>query len=193
MSAKALDAAKRRYWTTAEIREFRAIYSHMTNAALGARFGRSWSAIKNMATELGLRKSAAFVAAHCRWTCGLAPWNKGKKGWQAGGRAHLTKFKKGQRGPRQRPVGSERRERDGVMVKVAEPNVWMPKARVVWERHFGPIPDGALVRMRDGNPENCAPKNLRLTTRGEHVLLNWKPRGPVRRPLTWTAPLRMAA
>jgi hypothetical protein len=188
-----MSCTDRRYWRTGEVREFRLLYPNMTNAALSAQFGRSWSAIKNMATKLALRKSAAFVAAHCRWTCGLAPWNKGKRGWQAGGRAHQTKFKKGQRGARQRPVGSERLERDSVMVKVAEPSVWKPKARVVWEQHFGPIPRGAIIRMRDGNPENCAPRNLRLITRGEHVRLNWKPRGPARKPLTWTAPLRMAA
>lgn len=184
---------KRCYWTTVEVREFRQLYQSTTNADLGAQLGRSWSAIKNMAHKLGLRKSAAFVQDHCRWTVGIAPWNKGKKGWQAGGKAHLTKFKKGHRGARQRPVGAERMERDAIMVKVAEPGVWKPKARVVWEQNYGPIPAGAIVRLRDGNQENCAPANLQLVTRGEHVVLNWKPRGPARRPTTWTAPLRMVA
>lgn len=182
------------YWTTVEIRRLRELYPNMENGALGALLGRSWSAVQNMAVKLGLKKSAAFLASPvCRWVKGNRPWNDGKKGWQAGGRAQLTKFKKGHRGARQRPVGAERVERDGVMVKVAEPRVWKPKARLVWEHNFGEIPAGAIVRLKDGNKLNCAPENLMLVGRDAHVLLNWKPRGPVRRPITWTAPLRMAA
>lgn len=182
---------KRRYWTTTEVREFRRLYPDTTNAALGATFGRTRSAINQMATKLGIKKSAAFVAQYARWPRGLVPWNKGKHWNPPGSRA--TQFKKGHRGARQKPVGTERRERDGIMVKVAEPSVWVPKARVVWERHFGSIPDGALVRFKDGDRENFDPANLRLITRGEHVVLNWRPKRPKPKPATWAAPLKNAA
>jgi len=131
---------KRRYWTTLEVRALRALYSTTTNKELGARFDRVPKAIALLAFKLGLRKSPAHIAAHCRYQQGHATWNKGKP-WSPPG-SQVTRFKKWHRGARQRPVGTERVERDGVMVKVAEPRVWRPKARVVWERHFGEIPTG---------------------------------------------------
>lgn len=186
-------ASVRRYWNTVELRELRELYPYTSAAALCERFGRSRSALKNIAVKLGLKKSPAFMAsAAVRWQPGNRPWNDGKKGWKAGGRSHLTQFKKGHLGGRYRRLGSERRERDGVYVKVAAPNVWKPKARVVWEKNFGPIPDGMIVRLKDGNPDNCAPENLRLIDRREHVLLNWKPRRPAPPP-AWTSPLRRTA
>ena len=191
---KAPDGEVRKYWTTLEVRLLRAIYPNTSNPEIGRRLGRTDSAVMIMALKLGLRKSPAFMAsAAVRWQRGNRPWNAGRKGWQAGGRARLTKFKKGHRGARQKPVGSVRRERDGMMIKVAEPRLWVPLARYVWEQNFGKISAGGIVRLKDRNPENCAPENLQLVTRAEHVRLNWKPRGPVRKPICWTAPLRMAA
>lgn len=185
---------ERRYWTTTEVRELSRLYPGMENAAIGKIIGRSRSAVQQMAGKLGLAKSAEFLAGpHCRWQSGNRSWNTGMKGWQAGGRARLTQFKKGHRDGRYKPVGFERRERDGWSVKVAEPDVWVTKPRYVWERHFGQIPAGAVVRLKDGNPDNCAPDNLRLVTRAEHLRLNWKPRGPVRKAITWTAPLRVVS
>lgn len=177
----------RRYWTTREVRELGALYPITSNRELGSRLGRAPKAVALMALKLGLRKSPQFMAQHCRFQKGRATWNAGKPWSPDGSRA--TQFKKGHRGARQKPVGAERHDRDGIMIKVAEPGVWMPKPRLVWEQHFGPIPAGALVRLKDGNPDNCAQKNLQLVTRAELIRLNWKPRGPARRPTCWTAPL----
>lgn len=182
----------RRYWTTAEVRTMREIYSDTPNSEIGARLGRTTSAILQQALKLGLRKSPAFLLGpHCRLQPGHATWNKGKPHNPPGSAA--ARFKKGHRGARQKPIGAIRRERDALMVKIAEPRVWVPLARFVWEKTFGPIPAGAIVRLIDGNPENCEPANLRLVTRAEHIRLNWKPRGPAKKPIRWTAPLRMAA
>lgn len=187
---------KRRYWKTTELRQLRAVYPHRENGELGAMFGRTWSAVQNMAGKLGLKKSPAFRAGPaCRWQKGNRPWNDGKRGWQPGGRARLTQFRKGHRGARQRPVGSERVERDGtVMVKVAEPRRWQPKARVIWEQHYGPIPPVHIVRLKDGNKRNFAPSNLVLMTRGENARMNHRPRRPkaANQP-AWLVALRMAA
>lgn len=181
----------RRYWTTAEVRTLRSLYPDTTNAVIGEELRRSRSAVNQMAIKLRLKKSPAFIALHARFPAGLVPWNKGMKGWNAGGRADLTKFRRGHRGARQKPVGTERMERDGLMVKVAEPNVWKPKARVVWEKHFGPIPQGCVVRLKDGDRYNCSPENLLLLSRRDHVLLNYRPRRP--RRIVWIAPLQRAA
>jgi hypothetical protein len=36
---------------------------------------------------------------------------------------------------------------------------------VIWEKANGPVPDGYVVRMKDGNPNNLALENLALTER----------------------------
>ena len=61
------------------------------------------------------------------------PFNKGWKGWVAPG-TERTRFQKGNRPTDWRPVGSERIDsKDGyVFVKIAEPNVWALKHRVVY-------------------------------------------------------------
>ena len=177
----------RRYWTTVEIRRLREVYPNAENGAIGAQFGRTWSAIQNMANKLGLSKSAQFLAGpYCRFQAGHKTWNAGKHWSPIGSRK--TQFKKGQRGARQRPVGAERVCRDGVEVKIAEPNVWCSKARIVWEKHNGPIPAGAIVRLKDGDWSNCKPANLLLITRAVHARMNYRPRKP-KAPPRWILPL----
>jgi hypothetical protein len=189
-------SAKRRAWTTGEVRRLQQMYcwSDAPINAICESLGRTQAAVGIMAHKLGLRRSTRFLTGPaCRWQPGNRPWNAGRQGWQAGGRAKLTRFKKGHRGARQKPVGSERRTRDGWEVKVAEPKVWMPKPRYVWLQNFGEIPAGAIVRLKDGNPDNCAPENLMLITRAEHARMNYRPRRPKRKPTSWAAPLKLAA
>lgn len=185
----------RRYWTTTEIRTMRALYPNTANPEIGKTLGRTDTAVMLMALKLGLRKSPAFMAGPVvRWQAGNRPWNAGKRGWQAGGKAKLTQFKSGHRGPRQRPVGTERPSRDGIEIKVAEPSVWISKRRYVWEKHFGKIPEGSIVRLKDGNNDNLEPANLLLIDRRDHVRMNWKPRGPaIRRAVAWIAPIAVAS
>lgn len=39
---------------------------------------------------------------------------------------------------------------------------WARWARVAAAKHFGPLPEGAIVEHRDGNPLNVAPDNLNV-------------------------------
>lgn len=181
----------RRYWTTTDLRKLQTLYPNMENVEVGAALGRSWSAVQNLAGKLGLRKSPEFLAKHCRFQNGHATWNAGKPWSPPASRA--TQFKTGHRGARQKPVGAERMERDSLMVKIAEPDVWKPKARVIWEQHFGVIQAGAVVRLKDGNKENCAPGNLLLISRQENARLNAVNRKPRRRLTSWVQPLRHGA
>lgn len=85
-----------------------------------------------------------------------------------------TEFKKGQAAHNRVPVGTERvRTFRGVQrawVKVAEPNVWRERAKLVWEEHNGPIPRGRTIHHRDRDTLNDAPDNLQALTRREHAL-----------------------
>jgi len=84
-----------------------------------------------------------------------------------------TSFKKGSTPINHKPIGWERTTKDGaVMVKVAEPNKFRLKNRVVWESHKGEIPENHVVLCRDGNPSNCHIDNLVVFSRSELLRLN---------------------
>jgi hypothetical protein len=57
-------------------------------------------------------------------------------------------------------------------VKIAEPNMWVEQAVVVWWNHHGPVPLGMLLHHKDGNSLNDAICNLRLVSRAEHLALH---------------------
>lgn len=105
---------------------------------------------------------------------GQTPHNKGKKmPKEVYEKVKHTMFAKGNVPPNHRPVGSERISKDGyIEVKVAEPNKWRLKQRVVYEEAKGKIPEGCTIIFLDGNKQNCNIDNLRCLTRSELLYLN---------------------
>ena len=107
-----------------------------------------------------------------RFKKGQVPHNKGTHP-PTRGRMAETQFKKGNLPHNTLPIGAEVVRDDGYMqVKVAEPNVWKLKHRIVWEEHNGPIPEGGLVVFRDGNRLNTDISNLALIDKSVSVRLN---------------------
>lgn len=104
--------------------------------------------------------------------------NKGKKQSeymtkQAIERTKATRFKKGNRPSNYRPVGSERITKDGyIEVKVADPNKWETKNKIVYKQHFGDIPKGYKVIYADGNKLNNDINNLILVSNSELLIAN---------------------
>lgn len=105
---------------------------------------------------------------------GQTPHNKGKKmPKEVYEKVKHTMFAKGNVPPNHRPVGSERISKDGyIEVKVAEPNKWRLKQRVVYEEAKGKIPEGCPIIFLDGNKRNFDIDNLRCITRSELLYLN---------------------
>ena len=105
---------------------------------------------------------------------GQTPHNKGKKmPKEVYEKVKHTMFAKGNVPPNHRPVGSERISKDGyIEVKVAEPNKWRFKQRVVYEETKGKIPEGCPIIFLDGNKRNFDIDNLRCITRSELLYLN---------------------
>lgn len=105
---------------------------------------------------------------------GHTPHNKGKKmPKKVYEKVKHTMFAKGNVPPNHRPVGSERISKDGyIEVKVAEPNKWRLKQRVVYEEAKGKIPEGCPIIFLDGNKRNFDIDNLRCITRSELLYLN---------------------
>lgn len=105
---------------------------------------------------------------------GQTPHNKGKKmPKEVYEKVKHTMFAKGNVPPNHRPVGSERISKDGyIEVKVAEPNKWRLKQRVVYEEAKGKIPEGCPIIFLDGNKRNFDIDNLKCITRSELLYLN---------------------
>lgn len=71
------------------------------------------------------------------------------------------------------PVGSERVDKKGyILVKVAEPNVWLEKQRQIYESVYGNIPTGHKVIFADNNNRNFDINNLILVTNAEALIMN---------------------
>jgi hypothetical protein len=86
-----------------------------------------------------------------------------------------TEFKKGQASIKTLPIGTRRDKKDGVTwVKVSNvgSHRWRMEKTLVWEKANGPIPDGAVIKLIDGNPKNIAPDNLMLMTKAEVLRYN---------------------
>lgn len=108
-----------------------------------------------------------------QFTKGHVPANKGAKGISTGGKE--TQFKKGQRPVNYMPVGSERVNGEGyVDIKIAGPNKWKAKHKVIWEEHKGETPKGYAVIFGDGDNRNFDINNLILVSRRQLLILNQK-------------------
>lgn len=105
---------------------------------------------------------------------GQETWNKGRKvSDSVREKMAGTMFKKGNRPRNWKPVGSERVSVDGyVEIKVAEPNKWKLKHRVVWEQAYGPIPKDYCVTFKDRNPLNLELDNLMVIKRSQLSIMN---------------------
>lgn len=105
-----------------------------------------------------------------RFKPGNKPWNKGMKG------IHLSpesEFKPGRESATKMSIGSvtvrKRRGHKRAFVKIADPNVWSERAKVVWEKHNGKIPKGMVIHHKDRDTLNDNIGNLQMMTRAEHI------------------------
>ena len=106
-----------------------------------------------------------------RFPKGQIPHNKGKKmSPEAYAKAAPTMFKKGHRPVNHKEIGSERVNIYGyIEVKVAEPNKWKLKHRIIWEQVNGAIPKGHNVQFRNHNSLDCRIENLYLISKAEQI------------------------
>lgn len=108
-----------------------------------------------------------------RFGKGHVPANKGKKGWYAPG-SEKAWFRKGHEPWNKHPVGSEIIDTYGyIKVKIAEPDVWEYKHKMVWKKHHGTIPPGHVITFLDGNKTNFELSNLCLISTAENAVLNF--------------------
>ena len=109
---------------------------------------------------------------------GNIPHNKGMKGVCPKG-CEKTWYKKGSLPHNTKPIGYERKTKDGYTeVKIAmrpgetkSGRNFVLKHRLIWEKTYGPIPKGYKVVFLDGDKENFDIKNLALLTHNENLQL----------------------
>ena len=106
-----------------------------------------------------------------RFERGHRPANKGTKGIM---KANKTSFQKGHTPKNHKEVGSERVSVDGYTeIKVAEPNKWRLKHRVMYEKyHNVELDPKQLVIFADGDKRNLTKENLLLVDNKQLLTLN---------------------
>lgn len=173
----------RRPWTEMEDMILRAKYSTTGTDELCRLLKRTPRSVYSRAQLFGLKRDRAWLveagkrlssrpaSVATRFTKELVPVNKGKRmSPEVYAKVAPTMFKPGHPSNNRRPVGSERVNADGyIEIKVAEPNKWKCKHRVVWEDHNGHIPRGFNIQFKDGNPLNVRLDNLYIISRAEQL------------------------
>lgn len=144
--------------------------SHEIMELVNARFGEGTMSVSQVRAY---KKNHRIPSGYdSRFPKGHVPANKGKH-TETRGRMRDTQFRKGHMPHNEHPIGTEIVRSDGyVQVKVADPDVWKLKHRLVWEQHNGPIPEGGLVVFRDGDPQNTDISNLALIDKSVNMRLN---------------------
>jgi len=150
--------------------------------------GLSKGVVYKIARKNGVEKSAEFkqkqieqflkVGENTRIKKGTVSHNKGKKqieymSQEAIDRSSVTRFKKGSIPANRKPIGSERIGKDGCIdVKVKHGSKWQFKHRIVWEQHYGAIPNGYNIQFKDRNTQNYAIENLYIISRKNQIRTN---------------------
>lgn len=126
-------------------------------------------------TTLKVKALQATCARHgltnginCQFKKGSVPFNKGKnlpfKSDETKARSLSTCFKKGHCPHNTLSIGDEKKIKGYTYVKVDDEyrgrKNWKPKQQFIYEKEFGPIPEGWVVAFIDGNKQNFSFENL---------------------------------
>lgn len=177
---------------TKEQKEFLIANNYMTPAKdLAAMFNNKFNTnitAANIKTFRGNNHLNSGLTG--RFEKGHIPNNKGKT-WDeymskdSQERSRKTTFKKGNKPLNAVDIGEESMRYSGskpddlgyVHVKVCDGKGnknWVPKQRVIYEQHYGPIPKGHKVIFADGNRFNFDIDNLVLVSSSEELIMNRK-------------------
>ena len=157
-------------WTEELLDDLRSFYPKYKTADVACLMGLRAPQVYAKAKQLGLAKSAAFLASPqsgrldgirggaTRFQKGHTSWNKGTKGVHTGG--EQTQFKPGQAPHNTLPIGSTKFDKSGVLMqKVSDAKGnnsrrWRAVHELVWIREKGPVPAKHIVVFRPGMRTN---------------------------------------
>lgn len=171
-------------WTEEQFDELRELYTTGVEMAdMVQMLGKSRNQIAYKVQILGLKRPAGFMKklglkwgnsekARQNWfEKGHIPVNKGVKYTDADREKYKhTFFQPGHIPTNKKPVGSERYTEEGYVMIKTENGKWRLKNRVVWEQANGPVPNGYVVRHRNGDADDNSIENLYLVSRKDIIL-----------------------
>ena len=190
--------SSRKIWNENELLLLKELYSDTPMAEMVQLIGKKSTQISSKAFHVGLKRSDAFmktaqsgrirkgerIGIGTEFKKGLIPLNKGKKqtdfmSEEGIKKTIATRFKKGASPHNTVAIGFERVTKDGyVEVKVRESKInsknknFELKQRIIYQKHYGPIPEGMIVEFVDRDKMNFEPSNLVLKTRRENMMEN---------------------
>lgn len=146
-------------WTPKMLEYLKENFCKYTNSKLAVLMSEKFkcyitsSSLEHKATRLGLRKSFADIAKY--------------RGPNPGG------FKKGLPSSRRVPLGGEVVRKGGyTWVKTKMPNTFRQKHKVIYEAHYGAIPEGHVVIFLTGDKKDFRLENLVALSRAELMHFN---------------------
>lgn len=184
---------RKRRFTPAEDQTIIELYPRMLASELAELLGVSESSVYNRSFKLGVKKAADFAlciqkqlgklltrhprAIENRFTKGIVPHNKGKKGTPSVGRMKETQFKKGNKPHTWKPIGTHRFSKEGYLQrKVTDtgypPRDWRAVHILLWEEHNGQVPPKHIVVFKDKNKKHIAIDNLELLSQANNMRRN---------------------
>ncbi|VBL08698.1 HNH endonuclease [Burkholderia pseudomallei] len=156
-------------WSPEELEILKREYPCTHTPTLAKQFGRTPTSVYQKALNVGLRKSAEYMASPeagrtdgkrggaTRFKPGQAAWNKGIKGVVGiQDKCRATQFKAGHAPHNTLPVGSYRTNKDGHLrckigtAKGSNSKRWRTVAEIVWCDANGPLPPGHFVVFKPG-------------------------------------------
>jgi hypothetical protein len=181
-------------WSLSEIAKLRRIFPRKQTKTVARLLRRSVPSIVGAAKKYGIAKDPAYLSpllrrlgrglgiagALFRFRKGHVPFQKGKKGWSAGGRSVETRFKKGHfpanRDPDFYVAGALRVNTDGYIDMRTSFRKgalgWRALHKILWEDAHGPVPKGFALRFKDGDRLNVELANLELVSRADLMRRN---------------------
>lgn len=146
-------------------------YSDLTEK-INKKFGINYS-VKQIMSFCQRNKCLNCCKSGTQFSKGHIPWNKGKN-MKCSESQKQHWFQKGHKPPQTKPIGYERIDKDGyIQVKVSDNN-FIPKQRLIYEKHYGSISDNECVIFLDGNKRNFNINNLALVSKAENLELTRK-------------------
>lgn len=160
-------------------------YADTYTSVLADYLGRSKQSVYDKAKKLGLKKSDSFMrmelqrqgsllkisGACTRFAGGYINNTKGRKMTpKQRQKIEHTFFKKGSIPHNIKGLGHERicKNQGYVMINIGKRNYAL-KHRLIWEQHFGPVPEGMIIAFKDHNKLNVTLENLELVSKKEFM------------------------
>lgn len=123
--------------------------------------------VKDVLADAAIKMLERRSPATGRFEKGTTPWNSGMSSFDPSPDTH---FKPGNCPQNTVAVGTEVETKGYIRRKVSEPNVWRQRSHIIWEDyHKRSLPEGWIVRHKDGNPLNDDPHNLEAMPRSQNL------------------------